>query len=855
MLELYGLRINSVREPVALPVSGLRAGWKLRSDKNCILQTSYRMLIKKGAEIAFDSGVVDSDESSQVPLEVTLESRSDYILTVVVTDNYGETAETSLCFSTEIRPCEWLGKWIKPAVNIEGWAPYVRTKFSLNGKEVKKAVLYVSGLGCGEYYLNGKKVSQDLIDPPFTNYEIEVLYRVYNVTDFISEDNAFVAFLGEGWYSQSLVWDYGGFKFGDVCLIAQLELTFKNGEKKIIATTDDGSWKYKYSPIVLNNLYAGEVYDARLETSDFADYIGSEEGWGDVVADPIPKGELKPCLMPAVREVRRLKAKSVRQLNGKDGGAWIFDMGENIAGFAEFYLPYTAKGQRLTFRFAETVTEDGYLDFRSSGAFATQCIQQDEYIAKGDPNGEIYKPRFTYHGFRYIEITGFYQPHHYGLDPTTDFAVAIVTSTDLEKVGEFTSSNEDMNHLHTIMMSTFRSNYHGFPEDCPAREKCGWLGDAQVVCNTGIMNYDMEAAYEKYMSDIRTTPDVYGTWNMISPGKRGCGEATPLWGCAQIIIPYYMFIYYGNRQVVKDNWERMEQWVQHELEDSLKGEDDYIITRGIGDWCPPIGNEGERRIPVAHSSTFMFYEVCLRMSELSREFGYAREDYYDDLAAKIKTAVIKKFWDDKKSSYGFWGSDGVALEIGLYPDGAHDRLLCALVDMIKKDDYAMSTGIYANKYLIPALCRRGYGDIALKFMFNRDHVSFGTMMDDGATSLWECLEMKNTTMPREVPVSSYNHPMHSGFAYFYYSEVGGIKPILPGFKEFEISPAYFDGISSATVSHITPYGEIKVSFKRDGKTTDYSFNVPENTFCTFKVGKVSERFGSGSYSVSVQNES
>ncbi len=853
MLKLYDLSINAVKTPAYAPCKDLYIGWKLDSDQTDVLQTAYTAaIVKVGCDTPAWMGE-GTTKSIHVPVDAVLDTRSDYTLTVTVTDNHGETATASVDFFTAIAPEEWAGQWIKPKRHIEGWAPYLRTKFEV-GAGVKSAKLFVCGLGCGEYYINGRKITEDMIDPPFTNYEKEVFYRIYDVTSFIAEKNAFAALLGEGWYSQSRVWTRTGFKYGDACLLARLEITLDNGECQVI-TTNTADWKYKYSPITMNNLYGGETYDCRLETPDFADYNGDEEEWGPVVEDTVPKGELKLCMMPPVRVIRTLPAVSVKQTSGKEDGAWIVDFGENVAGIVEIKLPPTPRGAQVTLRFTENITESGNLDFRSAGTFATQCIQQDVYIARGDAQGEVWRPRFTYHAFRYMEITGYHDLRKYGMDPELSIGVSHVMSTDLTRTGSYVGGHEELNKLQGIMMSTFRSNYHGFPEDCPGREKCGWLGDAQVVCNTGIMNYDMEASYEKYIHDFRTEDEVYGVWQMVAPGKRGCGEASPLWGCANVIMPYWMYRYYGNDGIVRSHWDQMEKWMQHEINDAKNDkslyEDELIISRGLGDWCPPLGNSHERRVPVPESSTAMFYETACLMDELSKELGLPTALDYAELAARIKEAFNRHFWLADLHRYSTWGTCGVALMTGLYPDGERDALVKALLQLMEKDNYAMSTGIYGNKYLIPALSIEGYGDIALKYMFNRGFHSFGTILDKGATSLWECLE-HDFTMPREVGTASYNHPMHAGFAYFLYAYVGGIKPLTPGFATFEVSPCDYEGIPYATVSHVSPFGEIKVDFKREGSKTTYTVTVPAGSVGYFRKGDLNEKMGSGVHTFTLE---
>ena len=321
MLKLYDLSINGVKNPPYAPCKDLYIGWKLDSDNTGVLQRAYTASIAKTGDDVPAWVSEGTTRSVHIPVDGILESHTDYILTVTATDNHGETATATLAFATALNPEDWQGKWIKPKKLVTGWAPYLRTKFRVkNG--IKAAKLFVSGLGCGEYYINNQKISEDLIDPPMTNYEREVFYRVYDVTAFIKEGkNAFAALLGEGFYAQSRVWSHTGFYYGDPCLMARLELILEDGTKTVLVTDTDGSWSYKYSPIVLNNIYGGETYDTRLETPDFADPDGDEEGWGSVVEDATPKGELKLCMMPPIRIFKELPAVAVTNCSGKDGSA------------------------------------------------------------------------------------------------------------------------------------------------------------------------------------------------------------------------------------------------------------------------------------------------------------------------------------------------------------------------------------------------------------------------------------------------------------------------------------------------------------------------------------------------------
>lgn len=827
MLNLYDLTVDFSKKQLLAETEGLRFGWKLNTDARGVKQTSYSLTITRDGRPVFDTGIVPDAQSFDIcPAVPPLASMTDYTVHVSVTDSRGEQAELSADFSTAPTEEDWAdAAWIRPARRISGWSPYLRTKFVT--RDVKRAIMYASGLGCAEYTVNGSRTDDFFIDPPFTDYEERVMFRRFDVTGLLRDGgNVLCAQLGEGFYAQSRVWGHNGLVYGPECLRLMLILTHTDGSEERIVSSPE-TWKTMQSPISVNNIYAGETYDARLEVPGYAEYDSDDAGWEPAVPDETKKGRMTPCNIPPVRILRELPAKTVKTVSGKHDGAWIFDLGENFAGTCEYHLPHSPRGAVYVFRYAETLDKNGALDHRSTGGFATQCIQQDMYICRGDREGEVYRPRFSYHGFRYVEMTGFHDfSDGYGTMPGVGMVKGLQITTDFAKTASFASSCADLDRLYALMDNTYRSNFHGLPEDCPAREKCGWLGDAQVCVNFGLLNYDTAAAYEKYLDDIRTSQKVYGTWQMIAPGKRGCGEATPLWGCAQIIIPYYLWLYKGDREAVTRNFDLMEAWVQHEVARA----DDCIISVGLGDWCPPEGNDGKRRMPVAHSSTLMFYEIAVRMEELCRVFSLGDSAYYHRLSEQVKDAMIRHFYDREKHTFGYWGTDGTALMIGLYPDGEREALLGALLARIRADGYAMPTGIYANKYLVPALMEAGYADYALDFLFNREKTSFGTMMDDGATTVWEVPDMK-FFMPREHSVSSYNHPMHGGFLYTCYTHAAGIRPLAPGFRKFALDPCGDARLETVDASVETPLGTIRVKKTPAEKGFRYALTVPANAEC------------------------
>jgi len=823
MVKLYDLTVERVKEPLAVKRSGVRFGWKLDSDEKDVFQTGYTVTVLLDGEKAWEKKE-QTDNTVDITLDCELLPGKKYTVKVKSITTAGECSGESF-FATEP---EIKGVFIKPEKHIEGACVYFRRDFECD-KPVKRATAYVAGLGYGNLYINGERVDRVFYDAPFTNYEKEVLYRAYDITKLISDKNCVGVHCGEGFYAQSRVWGNKSFKYGDICCFAQVNVEYEDGEEDVICT-EPGTWQTMYSPTLLSNAHGGEIHDARREAPDWCKYGFTDYDLRPAVADTVPKGELHGAVMPPCRVIRHVKTKAIKQIHGDDSGLWVYDMGENFAGTVTLRPPHSAEGSTYVLRFAETVDENGQLDYRSTGVYHVFCQQQHIYISSGRPNEE-WTPEFNWHGFRYVEVTGFF-----GRDPQPEMIEGLAVSTDFETTGRIETSSEDLNKLQEIMTRTIRSNYHGFPEDCPAREKCGWLGDAEVVCDTAIYNYDMAAPYEKYLRDIRTSRDVYGDWTMIAPGKRTCGFGTPLWGCAQVIIPYKLYKYCGDAAVLKENYAYMRDWIEHEK----KRSDDLIISEGLGDWCPPVGNEGKRRIPVNHSSTFMFYETTVIMKEVAKLLGDSGDEYAE-LAEKIKDSINRHFYDKEKHSYGYQASNGAAWLLHVVPEEDRDALVKATHMMIEEDKYVMTTGIYGNKYLLPMLYETGLGEDAKKIMFGRTFYDFGTMMDDGATSLWECLEMKNIGM--KGLVASYNHPMHSGFAYMYYAQLAGIKPKEAGFKSFEVSPC-LTGAPEKVYAELKTANGVIVS-DRNGKTL--AVTVPANTRCTVKFGKMNKTVGSGKY--------
>ena len=837
MLELYDLSVEYQKQCELCPTRGARFGWKLRSDRENTYQKSYMLSITSGENEIFSTSA-ESRESFHLTFDsLTLPYGAECTLYLTVTDTHGETASASMEFSTEVDPALWSSaKWIRPAQYVDGASPYLRTKFT--AKKVKKALLYASGLGYAYYYINGEQISDAWIDPPQSNYRELVFYRRFDVTSLIREGkNAFAAQLGQGFYAQNRAWTKYKPRYGQECLIALLLLTYEDGTTETIATNTE-DFQAKYSSIIVNNVYAGEVCDARFETADFALPEGEECGWGRVVEDETEKGPLTPTNIPPVRIIRTIPAKSIKPSNGIKDGTWVIDIGENMAGIAEFKFPKAPAGTTFVLRYAETVDELGKNDYRSAGTYANQLLQQDIYIAKGDEAGEIFRPKFTYHGFRYIEISGINDlTQGYGKIPSYEIVTAYALSTDFEKTSGFCTSHADLAKFWSVIDNTFRSNYHGVPTDCPTRERCGWMGDAQFNCNVGLLCYDTATCYEKYYTDIITSKLHNGFVTNIAPGMRTNYHCYPDYGASLVVIPYYLFKYYGDLTPARTYLPHLKEWIE-ECKGRAK---DLIIDEGLGDWDPPVPEGSPRRMPPKHSATFTFFEVTRMLSELCCALGDRSADEYAALAEEIKQAILQNFYDAEKHTYGYWASNGGALHLGLYPEGERALLLASTVQQIKDDRYEMCTGLYGNKYLPWALFENGETDTFLKYTFNREAASLGTIFDLGATTIWEEID-QGAHNSFETYVLSFNHVMHGNFAFALCESLAGMTPTQAGFREFAFRPSKTAELRDFKAYLETVSGRIEVEY--DG--TRYTLTVPANTTCTLPDGT---KVGSGVYRI------
>ena len=828
MFTISSMTTEYLKSPLGLETQAVRFGWKIESRQRDWLQQSCRIRVasvKKGLDTPdmWDSGVMETETANElVYAGAPLQPCTPYYWRVDVVSAAGERASRDGTFEMGLLDENFTAQWIGRKNPRSGWGLYFRKAFAVS-KKIIRARAYFSGLGIGELYLNGERVGDALLEPAQTDYEKRVLYAAYDVTEQLrGGENAVGVMLGDGWYHQNRVWADGSFSYGDCRMLLEIHIWYADGT--VDKVLSDESFLCAYSPVTLNNIYGGETYDARLEQDGWnLPGFQADEEWQPAVVLPAPGGRLTCSLMPPVRKTRRVLPVGVRN-HHKDAEdqVYVFDMGENFAGFVRLHMPYSPAGTEYVLRFAEDVDELGGLLYTSTGIVHTLVMQQDRYISRGRPEGECWEPRFTYHGFRYVEVTGLY-----ARQVPDGFLEGFAVNTDLADAGAFSCSDERLNKLERLTRRTILSNYHGIPEDCPVRERCGWLGDAQLVSEAAMCHFDMAASYEKYLEDIRTSKEIFGTWKMIAPGKRVCHRATPLWSSAQIILPWNLYLYYGDVRVLQRYYDDMKELIRHYVEDECVN---YILHFGLGDWCPPGGNyHNPHRVPIEVSSTAELYRCTTLMIKVAERLGKEEDAAsFRETAACIREAFSMHYYDEGRHSYGTQGADGAALAFGLCPP--EDTALVAqdaLRLLYEECGGGMATGIWGNKYLIPAMTEQGYGDDMLAMLFNEGKTSFATMFRDGAASIWECCE----TPPKTGGVTSLNHPMQAAFTSWLYTHLLGIAPQeeAPGFRRFTVRPYVLGGMKRAQGHRDTPYGRIEAAWTAEDGVFCLQLTVPANT--------------------------
>jgi len=830
------LRCEYRGNPLAVNTVNPRLSWILESDRRSQKQTAYQILVADSvANLAvnkgnlWDTGKVNSDESVQVVYTGRkLSSRMQCYWKVRVWDKNGKASAWSrpaLWKMGLLENADWKGRWITiGSRQNEDAAPMLRREFIIN-KPVKQAYIYVCGLGYYELYINGDKIGDNVLDPGQTDYEQRAFYIPYDVTNQLSNGiNAIGVILGDGWYNQNKVWTKGEYKvktmespvYGKPRLVMQLEITYTDGSVETIVT--NGKWKANTGPITASNLYAGEDYDARLEHTGWEGAGFDDSNWDNAVLIEPPGPKMLSQDLPPIKRMKTIKPTGIT--NPKTG-VYVYDMGQNFAGWARLKIK-AKKGQKIQLRFSEAIFENGMINPASCGGYATGLIQTDTYICNGE-GLEVWEPRFTYHGFRYVEMTGC------SGTPRLENLEGIVVYTSCQKRGDFECSDAMLNRIHKTALWTATSNIHSIVTDCPAREKCGWLGD--IIAEMLIYNLDSPLLLTKFVEDIETTRRG-GIPHNIAPGRRLCGQ-DPDWGSTFIQLPWYLYLYYGDMRVADRHYEGMTVFMNH-LKTTAK---DYIIHKGIGDLFEP-GSVFSKRTPVKLTSTAFFYFDAKIMSKIAAVLGKTDDvESYSRLAEDIKSAFNKNFYDADNKTYGSQTADTLALYLELVPATDQNAVAKSLAqNVVEKHNTHHSTGHMGSRYIYGQLARYGYGNIAQQMLNQTTYPSIGELFKRGATTFWEYWGEKHIDETSRG-TRSQNHPFQGGYDAWFFSGIAGISPDpqQPGFKHIILQPQLTGNLTFANAYYWSIYGLIESKWQIQGNRFQWPITIPANTTATVYV--------------------
>ena len=695
-------------------------------------------------------------------------------------------------------------------------APLLRNGFTVT-KPVRTARLLTTALGIHETQLNGAKVGEDVLAPAWTDYNKRVQYKVHDVTSRIRQgDNALGAWLGNGWYSGSL--GIGGNRFYGTqpWYSAQLVLTFVDGTTQTVAT--DGSWKYRASPITADDLYHGEHQDARLAVPGWDGAGFDDSGWRSAQVRQGALPNLVAQVDAGTKVQRDLRPVALTQ---PKPGVWVFDLGQNFSGWNRLRVQGPA-GTTVTLRHAEVLNPDGTL--YTTNLRAAQVT--DQFVLAGTGQAETFEPRFTVHGYRYVELTGLAGA------PTLDTITGRAAWTNGEEIGGFDTSDPMLDKLQNAIVWGQRSNMLYVPTDCPQRdERLGWTGDIASFAPTATHNLDVSAFLDKFTDDMVDAQRSDGAFTDVAPNVGGMGGGTAAWGDAGVIVPFTLWQRYGDLRVVQDNFAAMTKWVDY-LRSTAEA--DLIRDRGgFGDWLN-VNDDTPRNV----ISTAYFAWSARLVSRMAQAIGKTAEAAaYGALADQVSAAFTSRLVAaDGTVSGNTQTGYSLALAFGLVPANRVQSLVDKLVARIRAAGNHLTVGFVGVSHLLPVLADHGRTDVAYQVLTQPDYPGWGYMMNKGGTTVWERWDSIRPDGSFQDPgMNSFNHYAMGSVGDFLYRTVGGLSSASPGYRSLLIAPKPGGGLTSARSSHRTPYGEAVSEWNTAGGRFTLHVVVPTGTSAVVRV--------------------
>ncbi len=819
-LRVVHLKTEYVVNPLGLDEKKPRLFWRLDTTERGAVQSAYRVLVASSREALdrhegdqWDSGKVAS--SSQIQIEYDgkpLVSEGCYYWKVQVWDSAdrpSDWSETAFWTMGLLDRGEWKAGWIgrKTEANVQMQpSPYVRKSFAVEGK-IQRATAYATALGLYELRVNGEKVG-DLFAPGFTDYDKRVQVQTYDLTRLLTEgDNAVGAVLGDGWYCGTVGF-LGNKVYGErPFFLLQIHIELADGTKRIVAT--DSSWRTNRGPLQYSDMIMGEAYDARLELDGWDRPGFDDSGWEQPDVRPGYNGLLTASIEPPVRITETLKPISVRRT---ESGSYIYDMGQNMVGWTEVKVR-GERGRKVTLSHAEMLNPDGslYLDN------LRVAVQQDHYVLKGEGE-ESYEPRFTFHGFRYVELIG------YPGEADLETIVGKVIHSDTPRTGRLQTNDEMVNKLYSNIVWGQRGNFLSVPTDCPQRdERLGWTGDAQIFARTASYNMDVSRFFTKFMWDMIDAQQPSGAFTDVAPDAgwiRHKMWSTRLnwfapdnagWGDAGVVIPWTLYLMYGDTRILDTHYEAMVRWVEY-----LKANTNELVRpdyANYGDWLSIDADTPKEVLATAYFA----YSTKL-LSRIAGVLGRTEDEaHYDALFRDIAAAFRRAFVDEEGRIHGETQTVYVlALQFELLDGRVRELAIARLVDNIRARGDRLSTGFLGVGYLLPSLTDNGQLDVAYTLLTQEAFPSWMYSIKHGATTIWERWDGWTEHNGFQTPsMNSFNHYSLGSVGEWMFRYMAGIEadPAQPGFRRAIVRPLPGGRLTEAKAEYESLYGVLSTDWK------------------------------------------
>jgi len=846
-----GLRCESCVEPLGVDAAKPRLSWVIDSTERDQRQTAYRILVASteqnlAAEQGdlWDSGKVVGNETIEVVYSgQPLRSGQRCYWKVQAWDQAGHSSKWSRATWWEmglLNSGDWTGQWINdgklnPTNDADFYqedpAPLFRRELSLT-KPVRRARLYISGLGYYEASLNGQRVGDHVLDPGWTMYDKRVLYSSYDVSDQLHQGtNCLGVTIGNGWWNPLPLRLWGRrdlrneLAIGRPRLIAQLNVEYTDGTVRSFAS--DASWKVADGPLLRNSIYLGEVYDARKELPGWNQGGFNDSAWRSPKVATEPIGQLRSQSQPPIRVRETFPAVAVTE---PQPGVFIYDLGQNFSGWAGFRFRAPA-GTKIVMRYGELLNADGTLNPLTSvcgqikgrrkdkdgtsvnmgGPGSPEIAwQTDTYIARGSGE-ETYVPRFTFHGFRYVEVTGL--DHALPLKAVTGMRL----SADVPDAGEFACSNPMFNQIQAMCRRTFLANLFSVQSDCPHRERLGYGGDIVATSEALMLNFDMENFYAKTVTDFADSARPDGMLTDTAPfvGIQYCGVG---WAMVHPLLASQEYRYYGNRRLVEEQYAVAKRWLLLVAAQYPDG----IVTKGLSD------HESLTPTPAPAFVTPLYYQSAKLLVGLARTLGQTEDAaQFEAIAEKSKLAYQQQFFDSAtgQASSGTQSGQSFALYSDLVPAAERGRAVTVLLEDIRGEQKGhLSTGIMGTKFMLDVLSREGHADTAYGMVAQTNYPGWGWMVANGATTLWEHWGLSISTY-------SHSHPMFGSVSQWFINWLGGIQPAAEavGFDRIVIRPQTVPELQWVKSSYDSVRGRIVSNWSREAGRLCFEIEIPANT--------------------------